>query len=137
LAARYEIRDGRAMLSKLLTRPVATPRIPPTVLCLAALSSYGGWTLALLQGWPLWGMALAMLVPCAPLVAVHAYWTHAHAPWLAFFYLLVIAQLGHCGEHVAQMVQLHILARQGADARGVFGALDIEWVHFAWNTWVI
>ena len=24
----------------------------------------------------------------------------------------------------------------GSHAHGVFGALDIEWVHFAWNTWV-
>lgn len=35
------------------------------------------------------------------------------------------------------MVQIHILGLSGASARGIFGALDIEWVHFVWNTWVL
>jgi hypothetical protein len=35
------------------------------------------------------------------------------------------------------MVQIHVLGLSGADARGIFGALDIEWVHFIWNTWVL
>jgi hypothetical protein len=35
------------------------------------------------------------------------------------------------------MVQLHVLGLTGPDARGIFGTLDIEWVHFLWNTWVL
>jgi hypothetical protein len=35
------------------------------------------------------------------------------------------------------MVQIHILGLTGPDARGIFGTLDLEWVHFVWNTWVI
>jgi hypothetical protein len=53
------------------------------------------------------------------------------------FYLLVVTQGGHVLEHLAQMVQLHLLGLSGSSARGVFGALDLEWVHFAWNTWVL
>ena len=30
-----------------------------------------------------------------------------------------------------------MLELTGADARGILGTLDIEWVHFVWNTWVL
>jgi hypothetical protein len=46
-------------------------------------------------------------------------------------------QSGHFVEHIAQMIQIHVFGFQGADARGIFGTLDIEWVHFIWNTWVL
>jgi hypothetical protein len=64
-------------------------------------------------------------------------WTYRHYQWLALFYVLVVTQGGHFLEHVVQVTQIHILGLTGAEARGIFGALDIEWVHFAWNTWVI
>ena len=57
--------------------------------------------------------------------------------WLALFYLLVVGQRGHFVEHVAQLIQIHAFGFQGAAARGIFGTLDIEWVHFVWNTWVL
>jgi hypothetical protein len=43
----------------------------------------------------------------------------------------------HFLEHVAQMVQIHLLGLSGLQARGIFGMLDIEWVHFIWNSWVL
>jgi len=55
---------------------------------------------------------------------------------LALFYVLVVGQTGHFVEHVAQLIQIHVFGFQGAAARGIFGTLDIEWVHFVWNTWV-
>ncbi len=55
---------------------------------------------------------------------------------LALYYVLAVTQLAHLGEHVAQMYQLHVLGLAGRHAHGIFGALDIEWVHFAWNAWV-
>ncbi|MDQ6674969.1 MAG: hypothetical protein M3069_30245 [Chloroflexota bacterium] len=56
---------------------------------------------------------------------------------MALFYALVVTQTGHFLEHVAQMIQIHLFGLQGAAARGIFGSLDIEWVHFVWNTWVL
>jgi hypothetical protein len=35
------------------------------------------------------------------------------------------------------MVQIHVLGRTGVDARGIFGVLDLESVHFVWNTFVV
>lgn len=58
-------------------------------------------------------------------------------PWIALFAVLVLAQTAHLFEHVAQMVQLHVLAHTGASARGIVGQLDIEWVHFLWNAGVV
>ncbi|MEW6473223.1 MAG: hypothetical protein AB1679_13205 [Actinomycetota bacterium] len=57
--------------------------------------------------------------------------------WLAFFVLLVVTQTAHVGEHAAQLVQIHGLGREGPAARGVVGQLDIEWVHFLWNIWIL
>jgi hypothetical protein len=34
------------------------------------------------------------------------------------------------------MIQMHTLGLTGANAQGVIGTLDIEWVHFVFNTWV-
>ncbi len=52
-------------------------------------------------------------------------------------YVLVVTQIGHVFEHIAQVTQIHVFHLAGARARGVFGTLDIEWVHFIWNTWVL
>lgn len=56
---------------------------------------------------------------------------------LTLFFVLVVTQLGHVGEHAAQMFQIHGLHREAGNAHGIIGALDVEWVHFAWNTWVL
>lgn len=58
--------------------------------------------------------------------------------WLLFFLFLFLTQGGHVLEHLIQMVQIHVLGLPGKQAQGLVGAaLNIEWVHLAWNTWVI
>jgi hypothetical protein len=57
--------------------------------------------------------------------------------WLILFYVLVVTQSAHFVEHIAQMIQIHVLGLQGAAARGIVGALNIEWVHFTWNVIVV
>lgn len=121
----------------MMKRILTIRSVPGQVVALTALASFGGQVLAVLQGWPLWAIALAMLLPWVPVFAFEMVWTYRHYHWLALFYVLVVTQGGHFIEHVAQMTQIHVLGLRGLDARGVFGALDIEWVHFTWNTWVI
>ena len=104
---------------------------------LTALASFGGLSFALLQGWPLWLVGLATLFPWLPLFTLGVARASQRYPWLALFYVLVVTQTGHLLEHVAQMIQLHVLGLTGAHARGIFGTLDVEWVHFVWNTWVL
>jgi hypothetical protein len=89
------------------------------------------------RAWPLWAVGLGGALLWFPILALDMAWMVRSYQWLALFYLLVVTQLGHFGEHVAQMVQIHWLGLSGPDARGIVGTLDIEWVHFVWNGWVL
>jgi hypothetical protein len=124
---------NRPLLRQLLVLDGVAPR----AVTVTALASAAALLLAFLQGWPLWGLVLATLLPWLPAFATDLAWTARHQGALALFSLLVVTQGGHVLEHVAQMVQIHLLGRSGPQARGVFGQLDVEWVHFAWNTWVL
>jgi len=126
------------MIATMLRWAGTTRTLSLGTLVLTTLISYGFLGFAVLQGWPLWLMALAALTPWAPVFALATRWTATQADlWLALFFVLAITQSGHFLEHVAQMTQIHLLGLQGPQARGVFGALDIEWVHLIWNTWVL
>jgi hypothetical protein len=125
------------MATSALRRVLTIRSVPPEVVLLAALTSYAGQALAGLQGWPLWAVVLATLLPWLALLAKEIPCTFRQSRWLALFYVLVLFEVGHVVEHVAQMIQLHVLHLDAAHARGIFGALDIEWVHFLWNTWIL
>ena len=58
-------------------------------------------------------------------------------PWLALLGFLAVSQTTHLLEHVAQMIQIHVLHLSGANAQGIVGQLNIEWVHFIWNALVL
>lgn len=124
------------MISGLIER-LSLRSVPPRVIVLTALASYLAQLFAIVQGWPLWEIALATLVPWLPLFMTELRFTYRHYGWLALFYLLVVTQMGHFFEHVAQIVEIHLLGLPLKQARGIFGALDIEWVHFIWNSWVL
>ena len=113
------------------------PSLSSGILALAAVASLGGLAFAALEGWPIWASGLAAVLPWLPVFVRKLAWMSRQYQWLALFYGLVVTQTGHFLEHVAQMTQIHLLGLTGPDARGVFGALDIEWVHFVWNTWVL
>lgn len=57
--------------------------------------------------------------------------------WIALLSFVAVSQTLHLFEHVAQMIQIHVLSLSGPAARGIVGQLDIEWVHFIWNGWVL
>jgi hypothetical protein len=118
-------------------RVLTVHNVPQRIVVLTAVASSIGLLSAVMQAWPLWAMAVAALLPWLPFFVLETAWTYRHYAWLALFYVLVVTQGGHVVEHIAQMVQIHILGLQGPQARGIFGALDIEWVHFLWNSWVL
>lgn len=111
--------------------------VPRRTLAPAGLLSAGLLLFALSREWPIWLVGASVVAPWLPLLAVQTAWTYQRYQWLALFYVLVVTQTGHFLEHVAQMIQIHVLSLTGSDARGIFGALDVEWVHFVWNTWVL
>jgi hypothetical protein len=57
--------------------------------------------------------------------------------WIALLGFLALSQTAHLFEHVAQMIQIHVLHLVGANAQGIVGQLNIEWVHFIWNAVVL
>src|SRR5437879_11638429 len=58
-------------------------------------------------------------------------------PWIALRGFRALAQTAHLLEHVAQLIQIHVLHLSGAAAQGIVGQLNIEWVHFGWNALVL
>src|SRR5262249_5803802 len=50
---------------------------------------------------------------------------------------LVLVQLGHLGEHLVQIAQIHLLGWPAPQARGFIAAFHVETVHFLWNVGVL
>jgi len=111
-------------------------RVPPTVIRITAAASAVLLIGTTTAGVPLWCAALAALVPWLPVFAFEAIWKYEHYGLYAFFLVVTVLQVGHLGEHAAQVTQL--LATHGDLSRshGVFGRLDFETVHFFWDSGV-
>ena len=58
-------------------------------------------------------------------------------PWTLLLGFLAVSQSAHLLEHIAQMIQIHVLHLSGASAQGIVGPLNIEWVHFGWNALIL
>jgi hypothetical protein len=125
------------MASATLRRIVWPATIPRRYGLLAAAGSVVAAGVGVLAGWPLWLMVSVGLAFWTPVLTLEVAWTREHYGWLALFYGLVVLQGAHMVEHIVQMVQIHVLHLTGPAARGVFGMLDIEWVHFIWNSLVL
>ncbi len=87
----------------------------------------------LIERLPLWGIALAVLLPWLPIWWFDAAWQTRHYGLYGFFGALTLFQLGHMTEHAAELVQLFVNHGNLAQSHGVFGVLDNEVVHFYWN----
>lgn len=125
------------MFSTMVRRLLDVRGVPTQVVMTVVLASYGGIVLAAVAGWPLWGVVLAALLPWGLVLVKELQFTWRHHGWIALFYLLVVTQGGHLLEHFIQFMQVNAFGLSGEAAAGVFGALDTEWVHFVWNTWVL
>lgn len=91
------------------------------------------WT----EGWTPWLLGFLIIAAWIPLVLSTMHTIYQQSRWLAFLYLLVVTQAAHMFEHLAQMVELHLLGWPGPKANGIIGFLNVEWVHLIWNSWVL
>src|SRR6266853_5438278 len=90
-----------------------------------------------LMGWQLWLVALLILLAWSPIFYYTTRALYRNYRWLAFFFVLLVAQSVHFTEHIAQMIQIHLLGLSGIQAHGIIGMLDLEWVHFIFDAvWV-
>ena len=124
------------MSTSLYKRMISIHSVPLPLILLTAGISVGLVTTFWL-GWAIWQVAILVILAWLPLFFLKTVSIHRQYGWLAFFFILVVTQGAHFLEHVAQMVQIHLLGLSGLQARGILGMLDIEWVHFIWNSWVL
>ncbi|MGH2830177.1 MAG: hypothetical protein ACRDJM_06815 [Actinomycetota bacterium] len=121
-------------MSTPLVRAVITVRaMPARAVVITAMASVTALAFGSARAWPAWALAGATLAPWLPVFTLGTARTYRNDGYLALFYVLAVTQTAHWLEHVAQVSQLHLLDKTGPAARGIFGALDIEWVHFTWN----
>jgi hypothetical protein len=124
------------MSTPLYKQMIAIHSVPlPLILLIAVISA--GLVSTFWLGWALWQVALLVILAWLPLFLLKTASIYRQYGWLAFFFILVVTQGAHLLEHVAQMIQIHLLGLSGLQARGIIGTLDIEWVHFIWNSWVL
>ncbi len=89
-------------------------------------------------GVALWQVGSFILLAWIPLVGyVMSIFYRLYGTGVAMLFLLVAGQAAHLVEHIAQMVQMHLLGLKGPQASGIIGQLNNEWVHLIWNSWVL
>ncbi len=124
------------MSTRLVKQITSMHSVPLYAVVLASLSSFALLVTHML-GWELWKVAILILIAWLPIWIVKTTSLYRQYHWLALFFVLVIGQSVHFTEHIAQMIQIHILGLSGTQAHGIIGMLDLEWVHFVFDAgWV-
>ncbi|HMC41895.1 MAG TPA: hypothetical protein VKI20_02715, partial [Acidimicrobiales bacterium] len=119
-----------------IPRMLNLQRVPLKVTLITLFSSLALSYGAHVEGFPLYGIVFFGLLPLIPLIAFEEVWKYKHYGFWAIFSTIMILQLGHLGEHSAQVLQLLIHRGDASKAHGVFGQLDAEHVHFFWDSGV-
>jgi hypothetical protein len=79
----------------------------------------------------MWYIAASLLVLWTPCSIRYTYRLTKKDTRLAIYFVFLALQSIHMSEHVAQMVQIHLLFKAFNNSHGLFGAyLDVEWLHF-------
>ena len=124
------------MSTRLFKQITSMHSVPLYAVVLASLTSFALLVIHMV-GWELWKVAILILIAWLPIWIVKTTSLYRQYHWLALFFVLVIGQSVHFTEHIAQMIQIHILGLSGTQAHGIIGMLDLEWVHFVFDAgWV-
>jgi hypothetical protein len=86
----------------------------------------------------MWYIAAAILIAWTPFAYRYTMQLVKRDARLAIYFVFIALQSVHMMEHVAQMVQIHLLGRQFSASHGIFGAvMDTEWLHFLFDSlWI-
>lgn len=124
------------MSTRMVRHIISSNSIPLYAVVAASVISLSLLVIHLI-GMDLWKVALLILLAWLPIFVVKTREIYRQYRWLAFFFVLLIAQSVHFTEHIAQMIQIHLLGLSGMQAHGIIGMLDLEWVHFIFDAvWV-
>jgi hypothetical protein len=124
------------MSTRMVRHIISSNSIPLYVVVVASLVSLILLVIHMI-GMDLWKVALLILLAWFPIFVVKTREIYQQYRWLALFFVLLIGQSVHFTEHIAQMIQIHLLGFSGMQAHGIIGMLDLEWVHFIFDAgWV-
>lgn len=125
-----------SLMDKIVPEVFQLQRVPLKAVLITMLAS--GFLLlgSFYYGFPLWGKVGVFLLPWIPLFYFEAAWKYEQYGFYAMVGVFTILQLGHLGEHSAQVGQLFFSSGDITTSHGVFGALDRELVHFVWDSLV-
>jgi hypothetical protein len=87
--------------------------------------------------WRLWLVTVLILLAWSPIFVRITLALYRQYRWLALFFVLLVGQSVHFVEHIAQVIQVHLLGFNVSQAHGIIGQLDLEWTHFFFDAgWV-
>jgi hypothetical protein len=90
-------------LTRVFEHFLSFKRVPLKVVLFTALASYILQLGMILQGQPLYIIALFTLLPWVPVLMFEGLWKLEHYHWIAIFAAVAILQIGHFAEHVVQV----------------------------------
>ncbi len=108
--------------------------VPPSILAITVAASWLGMITSIILKYPIAVVGLVTLIPWLPLFLSEALWKYRHYAWFALYEILLVTQGLHMIEHIAQIMQIYVLGVPRAEAHGIFGNLDVEYVHFFFDT---
>ncbi|MDQ6750416.1 MAG: hypothetical protein M3Z33_06675 [Actinomycetota bacterium] len=114
--------------------PLRLDRVPVRTAWITAAASVTLLLAGASQGYAPWVWVALGLAPWVPLIALETVWKYEHYGLWAIFGVATLLQVGHMGEHTAQVVQLSLHHGLLAQSHGIFGMLDFEYIHFFWDS---
>jgi hypothetical protein len=131
------IKMRRKVVSKHLSMPATGLQAVPLPVVMVTCVASAVMVTTFWLGWAIWLVAILVALAWFPLIGLMTRTISRDSRYLGFFFILVVTQGGHFIEHSAQMIQIYLLGIPAMEAHGLIGALDIEWVHLIWNSWVL
>ena len=84
-------------------------RVPMKLVVITALTSYALQMGMIVMGQPLYIIAFYTLLPWIPVFLFESLWKVEHYQWIAVFAIITALQVGHLGEHLAQVGALSVV----------------------------
>lgn len=97
---------GRFM--KVIENFLTFKRVPMKIVIITALMSYVLQMGTIVMGQPLYIIAFYTLLPWIPILLFESIWKVEHYQWVAVFAIITFLQVGHLGEHLAQVGALSV-----------------------------
>lgn len=113
---------------------VSVQSVPIGVLVVTIACSWIGMIACIILSYPLWVIGLVTVLPWIPILFAESLWKYKHYKWFALFGVLMLTQCLHFVEHIAQIVEVDIVGWPRLLSTGILGSLDLELVHFTFDT---